>query len=163
MKKVFLFQNGFTFPEVVVVIGVISMIFGLAISGTLKSQQGTSLQSTVALLISDIKHQQVNSMTGFTLGGESASSYGVYFEGSRYTLFKGNVYDPNDIHNFAVMIPENIQIFDVSFPNSILVFMKGSGEVFGFTPGSNTVSLKTTLSTSKTVTVNKFGTVTGAN
>lgn len=163
MKKNFFSQKGATFVEIIVVFGVVAMIFGLTYTSTFKAQQGTTLQSFSTVLVSDIKNQQVNAMTGFTLGGSLGSSYGIYFEGDRYTLFKGDSFNPSDSSNFVVDLPENIQISEVKFPSSTLVFLKGSGEIAGYYPGSDTVSLKTALSTTKTFSVNKYGAVTGAN
>lgn len=155
-------QKGFTFAEIIIVFGLVAMIFGLTISSTFKAQQGTSLESFLSVLVSDIKIQQINSMTGFTLGEDSTSNYGIYFEEDRYTLFKGDSYNASDPDNFVVNLPKGVQISDVKFPNASLLLLIGSGEVSGFVQGSNSVSLKTTTNTTKTITVNKYGTVTGA-
>lgn len=163
MKRDGLTQKGFTFPEIIVVFGVVVMLFSLAVSGTLKAQQGTSLQSFLMVLVSDIKNQQVNAMTGFTLGGATSSNFGIYFDQDGYTLFKGDVYNASDPNNFVVKLPDNIAFFDVKFPNSTLLLLKGNGEVSGFVMGANSVSLKTTINTTKTITVNKLGTVVGAD
>lgn len=156
------YQKGFTLAEIIVVGGIVAMIFGLTISSNLRAQQSTSLQSSSMLLVSDIKQQQINSMTGFTLGEDTTSTYGVYFEEDGYTLFKGTAYDPSDSKNFVVKLPENIKLSEIKFLNSTLLFSKGSGEVVYFSDGLNEISLMG-LNKTVTISINKLGVLTGIN
>lgn len=156
------YQKGFTLAEIIVVGGIVAMIFGLTISSNLRAQQSTSLQSSSMLLVSDIKQQQINSMTGFTLGEDTTSTYGVYFEEDGYTLFKGTAYDTSDSKNFVVKLPENIKLSEIKFLNSTLLFSKGSGEVVNFSDSLNEISLMG-LNKTVTISINKLGVLTGIN
>lgn len=160
MKKTLTGEKGFTLAEIIVVLGITAMIFGLTYSSTLKAQQSTSLEGAVLVLISDIKNQQVNAMTGFTLGGQVASEYGVHFEIDSYTLFKGSGYTLSEPTNLVVNLPTNISFSNTSLPNSTLLFSKGSGEVSGYLAGSDTITLISNLEKSKTLKINRLGVIT---
>jgi len=163
MKQLIIGEKGFTFAEIIVVFGVVAMLFGLAYSSTMKAQQSTSLESAVLILVSDIKNQQTNTMMGFTLGGLSASEYGVHFELDSYTLFKGTTYNPSEQTNLVIDLPTNISFSNLTFPNSTILFSKGSGEVSNYVSGSDTITLLSNLSKSRTLRINKLGAIISQN
>lgn len=159
MKKLIFGERGFTYAEVIVVMGIVAMLFGVVYTSTLKAQQSTSIESTVLALISDIKNQQTNAMNGYSIGASISSNYGVHFESDRYVLFKGDTYNANDSHNLVVKLPNNLTFTDINFPNSMLLFSKGSGEVSNFQLNQDTITLSPSLTISKTLRINKLGAV----
>ena len=116
------FQKGFTFPELIVVIGIITTIFAFSVANLSNTQQRTYLSSNITTLISDIKQQQLKAMNGDTDGSGTISDYGIYFETNKYTIFRGTTYSASDARNYTISLESNIQFKDVTFPSSQLVF-----------------------------------------
>jgi hypothetical protein len=51
-----------------------------------------------------------------------------------------------------------------TLPSSQLIFLKGSGEVSGYSSSTNTITLKDNdTGKTTTVTINKYGVITGVN
>lgn len=157
-------KSGFTLPEIVVVIGILFVLTGFTISNLFGAKHTTSLNTSIETFIADLKHQQIKAMVGDTEGRATADSYGVYFGQSSYTLFHGAIYSQGDPSNFTINLGDNIQFANVLFLQSQIVFEKGSGNVSGFVAGSNSVTLRNTLTNEqKVVTTNRFGAVISVN
>lgn len=155
---------GFSLPELIVVIGILMILLSLSSINLLTIYGKTSLGTKTSTLISDLKHQQLKSMVGDTEGEVSAESYGIYFEQNRYTLFKGSSYSPTDPLNFIINLESDLQFSSIAFPQSQVVFSRGSGEIAGYTSDSDTVTL-TNIRTadSKTLEFNRYGVVVTIN
>ena len=89
--------------------------------------------------------------------GGAANSYGIYFESSQYTIFKGISYSVSDPNNFVVN-SQGGAIFSTTFAGSQVVFNQRSGEVTSFSGTNNTITI-TSSGESKTITINALGTV----
>lgn len=149
-------QSGFTLIELVVVMGIILMLFGFVSFNLIGVQRGTSLNSIVDVLASDMASQQTKAMQGSGLS--SGNSYGIYFEESKYTLFQGTIYSPSDINNFIVSLDSGVVFTNVTFPSNSLVFSPRSGEVNDFSNGQNTITIFDSQGTkTETITVNRYG------
>ncbi len=128
-------KNGFTLVEVMIVMGMVATLAGFAIVRVTQVARRAPLTATVEVLISDLRGQQSKAMTGV-----SAASYGIALS--------------------DISLPENITI-STTFGGSIINFTKGSGDVVGFSPGNNTITLTQTLTAeTKTITINRYGAVT---
>ncbi|MBI2641882.1 type II secretion system protein [Candidatus Roizmanbacteria bacterium] len=157
-------KNGFTLPELIVVIGVFGLLVGLAITNVVRSQYKASLESTVSIVIGDIKNQQLKAMVGDTEGRTTNDSYGIFFATNEYTLFHGPTYDSVDSSNYTINLEDKIQFTDVVFPQTQIVFASGSGEVASFVSGSNSFAITNRLNgEKKTITINALGVITGVN
>lgn len=155
------YSRGFTIPEIFVVIGIIAILFGITTINLFSAQHKASVSSAVAVLIADIKNQQTKAMVGSTEGRAAADIYGVHFAITTYTLFHSSTFNPGDLTNFTVNLDSGLQITNIKFPNSNLLFSQGSGKISGFVNGSNTFTVSSTLGTEqKTITVNKYGVIT---
>ena len=158
------FQKGFTFPELIVVIGIITTIFAFSVANLSNTQQRTYLSSNITTLISDIKQQQLKAMNGDTDGSGTISDYGIYFETNKYTIFRGTTYCASDVRNYTISLESNIQFKDVTFPSSQLVFQKGSGEVNGYTTNTDTFTIWNTITQEeKVITINRYGAIVNIN
>jgi prepilin-type N-terminal cleavage/methylation domain-containing protein len=148
-------RAGFTLVELLVVVAISLILFGLISINLGQSQTSISLSSVANTLLSDIKNQQLQAMTG-GIGSTSAQQpHGLYMQAGSYTLFAGSSYSAGDSNNFVVTAPSTVSI-STSFSGSTLLFTKGAGEVQSFINGSNTITL-TGIGGSKTVTVGRFG------
>lgn len=151
-------RAGFTLPELVVVVGIVLALFGIAAVNLVGVQRRSYLESDKDKLVADIKEQQTRAMSGDTQDGSGQDNFGIYFESDGYTLFKGSTYSVDNTTNFKVTIDPTVSISSVGFPNSTLVFEKIKGEVVGFTTGSDYVSLVDSASgVARTIRLNRFG------
>lgn len=157
-------KSGFTLPEILIVSSLLVILAGVVLGNVFSLRQNVSISTSIDTIIADMKDQQTKAMVGDTEGGASAGSYGVYFETGRYTLFHGSAYSTGNTSNFVVNLDSSIQFSNVTFPGSVIVFNSQSGQINGFTPGSNTITVKDRNSTKqKTITINRYGVVTSIN
>jgi len=156
MKK----QRGFTIPELLITMGIITILFGFVSINLIRLQRHSSLTTTVDTLISDLYSQQNKAMVSDTQGSGVISDYGVYFESNRYVLFRGSSYNPLDTSNFPVNLDSSLTFSSITFPSSSVIFSKISGET-GLMSGSNTTTLTdSTNGEQKIINVNKYGAIT---
>lgn len=151
-------SRGFTLVELVVVTSIIITLLGFITISLVRSQQGASLTSVEEILLTDLKQQQLKAMIGDTEGRATSDSYGIHFDTNRYVLFHG-VYSAEETSNFVINLDSNIQ-FDN--PGTNVAFKKISGEITDDSI-SNVVLKDTTNGNTKTITVNKYGVITGVN
>jgi prepilin-type N-terminal cleavage/methylation domain-containing protein len=85
-------SRGVTFIELMVVIGVLTILFAISVPSFIFFQKGSSLDNDAEKIISVLKLAQSK-----TLASESAGQYGVYFQADRYVLFKGQNYALRDV------------------------------------------------------------------
>ena len=157
-------ENGFTLIELMVVIGISTALFGLIIFNLARFQNTSSQQSNTDSLISDIKTQQFKAMVGATEGRADSDSYGVYFYSDRYVLFHGSTFNPSEPTNFTVELPEDLEFQNTSFPGNTIVFEKLSGEIVGFTPGSDSFTIRAlNINRDFVITLNRYGVIAGIN
>ncbi len=152
---------GFTLIELIVVIIIVSSLLGLLVFNLVGTQRNTEISSQTDIIVSDLSSQQNKAMLG--AGGSSGNDYGIHFESNQYTLFEGSTYNPADSGNFVVNLDSGYQLTS-TFPFGDIVFDSITGTVSGFLNGNNTVTLQEINGgKSKTVTINKYGVVTGEN
>lgn len=149
-------NKGFTLVEISVVVGVLITLLGLASINLPNIQQKTSMSTTLQVLISDMKAQQIKAMIGDTEGRPSASAYGVHFEANQYVLFNGSTYSSTDPANFPVSLPSTLQ----SILPTDIIFSQVSGELAG--PSSATIQ-DITNGQQKTIHLNRYGVVAAVN
>jgi len=158
MKK----NGGFTITELMIVIGIILILFGLSWINFTSLPSRATLQTDSVALINDLKSQQMLAMTGDTGVGETeVSNYGVHFETTTYTLFKGNTYTLGAFGNFLVELGNANLSFTDNLPvsaNHSIVFMKGSGEIKGYDEEHDSVMITDSLTgATRVIKLNKYG------
>jgi prepilin-type N-terminal cleavage/methylation domain-containing protein len=148
-------SSGFTLIEILVVLGLIAVLFGLSAINLSQPQTSASLDRTLNALLADIKSQQTLAMSGDNSGTASQQPHGIYLQADHFTLFAGSSYDSGDSHNFAENVASSVSLA-TNLPSNTLLFAKGTGEVNGFTPGDNTITL-TSGDQIRTITINRLG------
>jgi len=145
---------GFTFAELVIVMGIMVILMMIVSVNFFPIKQKASLSTTVQSLISDIKLEQLKSMSG-------ESSQGVYFEPSNknYIVFRGLTYDVANTTNFTIPLGDQIIVSTIDYSGRQLIFSSGSGEIGNFSPGNKIVLHNTVSNEEKTIFFNKYGTV----
>lgn len=152
-------QSGFTLIEILIVMGIVAILAGLASVNLVRPQTNASLGANTDVLEADLKNQQLKSMAGETGAASTAQAHGIYFQSDRYIIFKGNTYSAGDSENFTVMYETGVT-GSTTLPSSQVVFNKGDGDVSGFTAGSNTVTLTNNSGDSRVLTLNRYGAIT---
>ena len=148
-------QNGFSLIEMVVTIGLLSSFLGFITISLLNSQRATNMSVSVETLLSDFRSQQIKAMVGDTEGQSSSNSYGIYFNGSSYVLFRGSSYNASEPSNFTVTLDPQFQF---SPSGRTVVFTRVTGTVSGYSSSQNTVTLSDTSNgASQTMTFNQYG------
>lgn len=154
--------QGFTLVELLVVMGIMGILLAFSSVSLLRVQYQASVNTVFTNLVTDLSQQQLKAMTGDTQGRGTLDTYGIYLETNKYTMFHGT-YTPGDATNSVITLSPQIQLTGITIPSSTITFAKGSGEVVGYTSGSDTFGLKNTLDGStKTIKLNRFGVVTQA-
>lgn len=151
-------QNGFTIPELVVVMGIIAFLFAAVGTNLLVTRNRVSLSSAINSFVTDFKQQQVRAMSG----DEGGEDFGIYFENNRYTEFTGSSYSPIDPANFTVNLDGSLNF--VAYPLNGIVFIKGSGEILNYSAGVGTVVIRNiNTGEEKTLNINRYGVVDSIN
>lgn len=146
-------QNGYTFIELLVVVAILGIMFGLAAINLLNAQQTTSLKTAEETLIADMKNQQLKAMNGI----DNSGSFGIHFPvpgNNTYVLFQGNTYDPLSSGNYTVSINGPISINGTD-----IVFNKVSGEIYGYTNPVDITVKNTNDSSQKVIELNQYGVI----
>ncbi len=156
---------GFTLIELLVVIAVASTLASLSVLSLSNAQHSAYEQSSLEILLSDLKLQQLKSMSGDTgFATITHEPFGIYFQSESYILFRGAAYDPGDPTNFTVALEEPLTFSSVTIPDDELVFEKGSGEITGFIDGQNTIEITNEVTGQQiTITLNRYGVASGLN
>lgn len=153
-------NQGFTLIELSLVMGIIAILTGFVSINLLKPQVTASVASSTQTFAADLKEQQIKAMVGDTEGTGATQAFGVHIEADGYTLFRGTSFSPSDPANFTVNLEDGLAL-STSLPLQQIVFIKGSGEVSGYTPGADTITISHTQGgEQKVVTVNRYSAIT---
>lgn len=151
---------GISVVELVIVMSFFAIITSLVTINVFTARGKSDLADAANVLIADVRSQQLKAMAGAIQSGGTIQSHGVYFERTRYVLFRGLTYTQTDTSNFSVPLEENVEVSTASFPSSEVVFAKGSGEIVNYLSGSDTIQLRNTINgEEKTIKLNRYGVV----
>lgn len=148
-------KNGFTLLELLIVMGIASILLSLTTINLVKVQHNVSVSAASDTLIADLKSQQIKAMSGASNGG----SFGIHFTSSNsYILFHGT-YVEGDPTNFSISLDDPFKVSS-TFPDNNIVFSKVSGEV----AGPNTITIINTAGgEQQRLSVNKYGVIEAIN
>jgi len=155
-------ENGFTFTELVITMAIILLLLGFITFNLVRAQSSSALTTTIDTLTTDIKNQQIKAMVGDSEGRSSSDSYGIHFSTKQYVLFHGASFIQSDTSNSTVTLDSSLAFSSNTFPNGNIIFLQTSGEVSSFSATTNSIILQTMSGNQfKTITINKYGVVTG--
>lgn len=153
---------GFTLIELLLSMTIFVLLLGLTTISLSRVQTQASLNSVVDTLIADLSQQQIKAMVGDAEARANVDNYGIYFDTTQYILFHG-AYSITEPSNFSITLPTIFQV-TTDFPNSEVVFLKGSGAIAGFTGTEHTITVQNiTLNEQKIIRMNRYGVITGVN
>lgn len=150
----------FTFIDVLMVMGLVAILFSFSSINFLRVINKPSLDSAAQRLVADIKGAQNQAMVGDSGSASATTTWGVYIQSNRYTLFRGASYVAGATSNFAVNMDPSIRLA-TTFSGSTLGFTRRSGEVTSYSGSNNTITVTNTASgRARTITVNRYGALT---
>ena len=159
MFKYLFKRGGFTLIKIIIAMSIFATLSGIITINLLHAQSKTSLDTSVASILADIKGQQTLAMSGSIQGGTSASEYGIYFGTTSYTIFSGSSYSANNSTNFVIPLKNNVNFSSVTFPSRVIIFQRASGEIANFNSAQNQITLSNQGGENKTITLNGIGVI----
>ncbi len=154
-------KKGYTLIEVSLVMGIVATLFAMSMMSISSVQQNTYQNTSLDTFLSDIKLQQLKSMSGDRSTGTTAEPFGILLGTDDYTLFRGSTYSASAVDNFTVPLNPNLTFSTVEFTNRQIIFAKGSGEITGFSSGNDTIVITNTITNKQTIiTLNRYGVIT---
>ncbi len=149
--------SGFTLVELIVTVTIFASLLIFTTLNVVNVKQRTSLQTTIEILIGDLRQQQLKAMVGDTEGRLIRDDYGVHFNQTSYILFHGGTYSPAGTALFTVSLGDNVQVVS----GNDIIFSRNSGESVG--GATNIVLRENTTRIQKTIYLNQYGVVTAVN
>ena len=143
------YRAGFTLVEMTIILGIIAILFSITSLNLSNITPKTSLDGALQNFIVNLKQQQLLALT-------NNINHGLYIPSDKYTVFKGNSYNPSDSSNF------NFSNDDISWSTSasggVIMFVKNTGNISNMVGTTITISLTQTITQqTKTITINKYG------
>ncbi len=156
--------KGLTLVEVIIVIGIISLLYVFLSSNIFRSRNITSLDTSITSLINDIKGQQIQAMTGFNQYGEQNNFYGIYFETDKYTLFHSSSYQSGLSTNYVLTLENNNQFNPINLPDNQIIFSSSSGKISNYDANNHSVTIRNINSgDQRTINFNSYGVIDDVN
>jgi len=146
--KFLLPKRGFTFVEVLVSLGIIGLLIGLAIPFYQTFYLSSQLDNTTSELIQTLRKAQLKAMAS-----EGDQAFGVRLEQRRFILFRG-FYNPSDSYNEITQLPNTLTL--TSSVGQDVVFNELKGTTFNI--GTITISLSGNRSRKISI-INQLGTI----
>lgn len=102
-------SRGFSFIELVIVIGILTIISGVAILFLRSLVIQTDLSGNAKNIISTL-----NLAKSKTVSSEGASQWGAHFEADKFAIFKGATYNAGDANTKIYNLPTALEISTIS-------------------------------------------------
>ena len=126
-------KKGFTLVELLLVIGIFALVATIGGVSFFSTVAQTDLGAAEDVLIADLKTKQANAMAGLTDTTWSLAT--------------------------ATNLPNGV-VLSTTFPGNTITFDGGTGEIVGYTPSTDTLTLSSSQN-SKTIELNQYGTIVG--
>ena len=137
--------HGFTLIEVILVIGLIGLLAGLAIPLYQRFQVSSELDDTAHGVTQSLRFAQARAMAS-----DGWQAYGVHFEDTRYVVFAGTEYQADDPQNEATDIPSVLRLAP---EYTDVVFDRVTGQ----TSMAGAIKIQTDGTESRMITINELG------
>ena len=143
--------NGFTFMEVLLVIGIFGLLGVLAMPFYQTFHVQSLLDSTTAEILSALRAAQLSAMVG-----TNDAAHGVHIEAQQFVVFQGTSYTAENLNNFVTPLPPSLQL-NSSFGGNIVYT-----QVTGIPDVTGTITISSN-STTHALAINAHGTVDQTN
>lgn len=147
-------KTGFTLIEILIVIAILSVLFGISIQIFSSMTKAQSLDKDVENVYSALLRARNQ-----TINGESGSNYGIYFASSSVTSFRGTTYTPEAAGNEVFLFANKTYISSTNLTGGVvdMYFKKISGQPTA--TGTIVFKISTDSSLQKTILINGTGLV----
>ena len=93
-------QCGFTFIELLTVLGIVAITCGFALFVSIDTFHGTNFRSDRSVLAAILQRARAQAMNNICVGiCTDGKPHGVHIDSRHYVLFQGDTYDYNDPQN----------------------------------------------------------------
>ena len=118
-------KKGFTLLEILIGITIISIVVILVAAGFSKLHKSNNLDSSSHIILS-----QINEARAKSIASEGASQYGIHFNATSSTLFKGTTFNFGNSDNDEILLPPTIEISDITLSGggADVIFKRLTGE-----------------------------------
>lgn len=141
-------KRGFTLVEVMLVIGILGVIVGLAIPFYQSFQISSALDNAGQEIVQVLRNTQAKA-----IASQGLSSHGVHFDVNQFIVFAGDIYNPADSDN---------EIFGLA--NTVDISTSGSNEIIfsageGLPDTQPIITITSSNNESKIISLNELGRV----
>ncbi|MEK7575817.1 MAG: hypothetical protein AAB491_01890 [Patescibacteria group bacterium] len=145
-------MKGISIIEIIIILAVISIVLGIVVINLTSFREEQALNSTINESIS-----YINEARSKTLSSKDFSQYGIHFEQTKITLFKGVNYNSSDSNNIDYIFSSLLEISSISLNGggNEVIFQKITGKTDQF--GTVTYRVKNNPSKSKIITIKSTG------
>ena len=146
--------KGFTVLEILVAISIITLVVTIITISFSKLNSAQALDKSADLVASVLDEAR-----SLTLSSKGDSQYGIYFEDSQVTLFKGTTYSPSDPANVATNLHALVGLRNITLSGggTSVIFKRLTGNTAE--TGTVEVFLKDSPTTFRTITISATGIV----
>lgn len=147
-------KSAFSVVEIIIIIAVGLILFTVTTSAFNGMRNRQALNATVEEISSVIQNSQAK-----TLASKKSQNYGVRFETNRLVAFEGSTFtEPNATNKYTEFSNlAEISVISLNGGGQNMVFERLTGETNQY--GTITVRMKNNTSDSKTITIEKTGSV----
>ena len=145
-------KTGFTLIELIIVVGIMTMISMGAIVLFLSVQSNSAREVVVSEITTVLRRTQSRAMFG-----ELQSEFGVQFFPNRYIEFLGDAYVEDDTGNTEHLLPAGVSLSSINFNGETSVYFN---RITGGASDAGTVDVRVIgIGGVKRIDVNTLGTV----
>jgi len=139
-------KKGFTAIEFLIALSILSVLTAIIFTSMSRFRSGKALQAVSEDILSLLDEGRAD-----TLSAKDSYAYGVHFESSEITLFRGAAYSSFDPNNRTVDIDGAVEISSISLAGGgpDVLFHRLTGK----TGQSGTITIRLKSDTSKTKTI----------
>lgn len=156
-------RKGFTLVELLLVVGILAVVFAIALPFALQTKFTNELDTAAENLRTTLREAQSQSVAA-----EGDTPYGVYFNATAnpatYTLYRGTSYSDRDTSFNAggygtTELPKSatVSFLPVSWTSQEIIFERLTGELFPTGTADRIITLSIPDVGSKTITVTANG------
>ena len=145
-------EYGFSFIELIIVIGIILVVSTVAIISLRSLVTQTDLSGNARSIVSTL-----NLAKSKTVSSEGASQWGAHFEADRFALFKGTAYNSADSNTKIYTLPSTLEISSIALNGggANVLFTRITGQTTNY--GSVAIREKDNITNSRTITIENSG------
>lgn len=144
-------QKGVTLVELLVVIGIISILFAIGWVSLPNIERESNLDAWATEIKDTLYQAQAQTING--------TPSGVYFEAARFVLFEGDIFVEGNPANQQTNLTPNLQIASINLTNSTITFEGVTGYVKNFLAPANLTLQDQPTGKTRLININRLGVV----